>query len=138
LADRIDITRHVAPVQPHRGTDPFDPPEPSAAIRGRVELARMRQEQRYAGCDWRLNSHAPGPALTAQWPLTAAGQLVLDNALYSGRLSRRGATRVHRLAWTVADLAGADRPDAPEVDTALRLRAAQPLMLEILHRRAAG
>lgn len=138
LADRIDITRHVAPVQPHRGSDPFDPPEGSASIRERVELARMRQEQRYAGCDWRLNSHAPGPVLNRQWPLTTSGQRLLDDALYRGKLSRRGATRVHRLAWTVADLAGSGRPDVPEVDTALRLRSAQPLMLDALHRRAAG
>ena len=48
--------------------------------------------------------------------------------LYGGRLTRRGATRVHRLAWTVADLRGVDRPGVAEVDVALRLRTGDPLL----------
>jgi magnesium chelatase family protein len=39
---------------------------------------------------------------------------------------------VHRLAWTVADLRGADRPGVAEVDTALRLRSGEPLMLSAI------
>ena len=52
----------------------------------------------------------------------------------AGRLSRRGATRVHRLAWTVADLRGRARPGMEEVDTALRLRLGDPLLLSMLER----
>lgn len=138
LADRIDIIRFVAPVKPHHGHDPFEPPECSADIRVRVELARLRQQVRFVGSDWRLNSQVPGPVLSREWPLTPEGQRLMDDALYSGRLSRRGATRVHRLAWTVADLAGLDRPDAPEVATALRLRSGEPLLLTALQGRAVG
>jgi magnesium chelatase family protein len=64
--------------------------------------------------------------------LSTGAARLLDGRLYDGRLTRRGATRVHRLAWTVADLAGADRPGERELDVALRLRAGEPLSLETL------
>ena len=35
---------------------------------------------------------------------------------------------MHRLAWTVADLRGVDRPGADELDVALRLRSGDPLL----------
>lgn len=133
LADRIDITRHIAQFRPH-DRDPLAVPESSAAIRSRVELARLRQEVRYTGRSWRLNAQAPGPLLREDWPLTDAAQRLVDDRLYAGRLSRRGATRVHRLAWTIADLCGVDRPDVAEADTALRLRSGEPLLLAALTR----
>ncbi len=39
-----------------------------------------------------------------------------------GVLSMRGADRVLRLAWTVADLAGHERPDDTDLARALVLR----------------
>jgi magnesium chelatase family protein len=51
-------------------------------------------------------------------------------------------TRVQRLAWTVADLAGVDQPGIAETDVALRLRSGTPLLAAALRRldqgRAAG
>ena len=138
LADRIDINRHVAPARPHAARDVFAPPEPSDAIRARVEAARLRQDVRYRGCAWRLNGQVPGPVLSDRWPLPGDAQRLVADALYDGGLSRRGATRVHRLAWTVADLQGHSEPTALDVDTALRLRSGQPLLLATLDRRVAG
>lgn len=135
LADRIDIVRHIAPFRPH-DRDPLAVPETSAAIRARVEVARLRQEARYTDRSWRLNAQAPGPLLREEWPLTDAAQRLVDDRVYAGRLSRRGATRVHRLAWTVADLGGVARPGIDEADTALRLRSGQPLLLAVLTREA--
>ena len=54
--------------------------------------------------------------------------------MFAGRLTRRGATRVHRLAWTLADLAGVSRPGAREVRAALSLRLGAPLRLDDLRR----
>jgi magnesium chelatase family protein len=45
----------------------------------------------------------------------------------AGRLSARGVDRVLRLAWTVADLAGRDRPGPDDVATAVRLRTSSVL-----------
>jgi magnesium chelatase family protein len=135
IADRIDITRYVEPVsQQQRQVEalPFDRPEPSAAIARRVAAARERQRQRYAGHPWRLNAQAPGPVLREQWPLTDGAALRLDSEVYAGRLTRRGAVRVQRVAWSVADLAGVGRPGGDELDVALRLRSATPLLLSSL------
>ena len=70
--------------------------------------------------------------LRERWPLPAEAEGLVDDRVYAGTLTRRGATRVHRLAWTVADLRGVGQPDVDEVDTALRLRSGEPLMLSAL------
>src|SRR5204863_5423622 len=113
IADRVDITRFVEPIraeQRQRADLPIDRREPSAVIRARVTAARERQRERYADLPWRLNVHAPGPMLRERWPLTDRAMLRLDTEVYAGRLTRRGAVRVHRVAWSVADLAGVERP----------------------------
>jgi magnesium chelatase family protein len=133
IADRIDILRHVRPVDGDELRDPLgSPPERSAAVRARVTLARDRQRARYAGRSWRLNAHAPGPTLREEWPLTAAAQRRLDTAMYGGTLTRRGGTRVHRMAWTVTDLWGTEQPGLDELDAALRLRTGEPLLASML------
>ncbi|HEU4514730.1 MAG TPA: YifB family Mg chelatase-like AAA ATPase [Nocardioidaceae bacterium] len=129
IADRIDIVRHLEPLSELDRRDKLTPKESSAQVRARVAAARERQAGRYAGTGWRLNSAVPGPVLRDRWPLPEDAEKLVDDRVYAGQLTRRGATRVHRLAWTVADLRGADRPGVAEVDTALRLRTGEPLML---------
>ncbi|WP_121252310.1 YifB family Mg chelatase-like AAA ATPase [Nocardioides ferulae] len=135
VADRIDILRHVAPLRPHERDDPLQQPESSARVRERVAEARARQHERYTGRSWRLNAHAPGQALREEWPLSDQARRLLDDEVYGGRLSSRGAVRVHRLAWSVADLRGVERPGRDEVDVAIRLRRGDPLLLATLDRR---
>jgi len=130
VMDRIDITRHVEPVSPHEARDPFASPEPTHVVAARVAQARDRQRRRYDGTPWRLNSEVPDAVLREGWPLDPGGRALLDDQVFSGRLTRRGATRVHRLAWTVADLRAVPAPGPTELDTALRLRTGEPLMLE--------
>ena len=140
IADRIDITRHVGPLKPHEH-DRFSVVESSESVRARVACARERQHTRFAGCGWRLNSQVPSPSLRDRWPLTPEAQRVLDDALYAGRLSSRGAVRVQRLAWTVADLASIRaarevRPGVPELDVAMRLRQGDPLLAKTVETKA--
>jgi magnesium chelatase family protein len=132
VIDRIDISRHVLPVRQHEADDPLARPETTAEVRVRVVAARERQLRRYAGTPWRLNADVPGPVLRSTWPLAAPEARRLDATVYDGSLTRRGATRVHRLAWTVADLVGAVAPGEQELDTALRLRTGDPLLLASL------
>ena len=133
--DRIDIRRHVLPVQPYEMHDRLATPEPTATVRARVEAARARQAERYADTPWRTNADVPGPQLTQRWPLTPEATGLLENKVLDGVLTRRGSVRVRRLAWTLADLAGVS-PDAPpgaaEVDTAVRLRLGAPLPVSVL------
>jgi magnesium chelatase family protein len=129
IADRIDIVRHLEPLSPRELADPLAVRETSSEVRQRVTAARERQAERFDRTGWRLNSAVPGPVLRERWPLTAAAQAAVDERVYAGALTRRGATRVHRLAWTVADLRGIGSPDEDDVDTALRLRTGDPLRL---------
>ena len=128
IADRIDITRVIEPVGRHERYDPLAVPESSAQVLARVQVARDRQRVRYADSRWRLNAHASGPALRTLWPLSPEATRLLDAQVYGGALTRRGATRVHRVAWTVTDLRGLDRPGRDELEVALRLRAGAPML----------
>lgn len=127
LIDRLDIVREVMPTA--LGATPlgYRATEDSATVRSRVAAARNVQARRYAGRGWRLNAQVPGPILTAEWPLTEAGRDFVERAMFDGALTQRGAVRVHRLAWSVADLAGVDRPDTAQVAVALALRTGEPL-----------
>lgn len=128
VSDRIDITRHVQPVGSHERGDPLAVHESSAVVRERVAGARARQRARYAGETWRLNGHVPGARLRDRWPLSEGAALGLEAAVRRGRLTSRGAVRVHRLAWTVHDLTGADGPpDQDDLVVALALRSGEPL-----------
>lgn len=133
VVDRIDISRHLTSARVGQ-RDPWQAAETSAEVRARVAAARERQEARYADRSWRLNSQVPGARLKDTWPLTADAQRLIDEACYRGRLTARGAVRVARLAWSVADVAsvrfGTDlTPGVEEVTSALRLRAGEPLDL---------
>ncbi|HEX3931025.1 MAG TPA: YifB family Mg chelatase-like AAA ATPase [Nocardioides sp.] len=137
IHDRIDILRHVLPPTKQEPTSlPGEAPESSAQVRERVTVARDRQHARYAACDWRLNSQVPSAMLAREWPLPDASAARLEGEVLEGRLSRRGAVRVHRVAWTVADLGGRPAPTVDDVDTAFRLRQGEPLMQASVVRRA--
>ncbi|HEX5919392.1 MAG TPA: YifB family Mg chelatase-like AAA ATPase [Nocardioides sp.] len=123
VLDRVDIWMEVRP-QGARRTGSWAPaPESSADVRARVTEARQRQARRYRDCSWLLNASCPGPALVQRWPLDPAAQALVDAELADGRLTRRGLTRVQRLAWTVADCAGVPRPGTRETEIALALRS---------------
>ena len=142
IADRIDITRHVVAASPS-SADPFWTPESSAGIRARVAAARERQHRRFAATSWRLNSQIPGPRLKDDWAVSDEARRRLDKVTYEGRLSARGAVRVLRLAWTIADLravtTGVDgAPCLSDVDVALRLRQGDPLEIAAMRSHLRG
>ena len=74
------------------------------------------------------NAQVPGPDLRGvSWRLPAADLEPAHEAFGRGRISARGVDRVLRLAWTLADLAGKDRPQRPEVLAALHVRTSAEL-----------
>lgn len=120
LLDRIDIRvtleRPTAAELDVAGTTP----EASTTVAARVAQARDRAAWRLRDHPWRLNADIPGPAVRRLFPAEpdAAGLLTRDIA----GLSARGIDRVLRMAWTVADLAGRDRPGVADVAAALAFR----------------
>lgn len=124
ILDRIDMRIGLNPVDPHR--DGALVGESSAAIAGRVRAARERQRIRYAGRAWETNAHVPAPHLRGDFAPAPQQQRLLDHAVGQGRLTLRGRDRILRLAWTLADLEGADRPGADHIGLALTLREGEP------------
>jgi magnesium chelatase family protein len=126
ILDRVDVWMEVRPQPRGRSGSWRAAPESSADVRARVVEARERQARRYHDCSWQLNASCPGAALAECWPLEPEAQRLVDAELSAGALSRRGMTRVQRLAWTVADCAGVARPGPREAEIALALRSDDP------------
>ena len=123
LLDRIDIRLTLKPLSAAQLTTPTAPASPSAEVAARVAKARAAAAARWSADGWPVNAEVPGPVLRrAPWRLPAADTADLRRALDRGLLSARGFDRVLRLAWTVADLDGRDRPGHAEVGEALQLR----------------
>lgn len=119
LLDRVDLHGSVGPVsRAVLAADPGDR-ESSAVVRGRVEQARACQAERFAGQRWACNSEIPVEALTREWRPPSAAVSALVSAVATGSVSARGADRVLRVAWTLADLAGATVPGRDHVDEAM-------------------
>lgn len=121
LMDRIDVRLLVGRPTPSELDDLAA--EDSASVRARVVLARARARERFADESWSLNAAIPSRALQGPYAPTASGRDLLRRTLASGSL--RGSDRVLRMAWTIADLQGEERPGAEEVATALGLRGAE-------------
>jgi magnesium chelatase family protein len=122
LLDRIDLQVQLDPVAPGRLLDGLDGSEPSAAVASRVAAARAVAAQRLRGTGWRINADVPGPQLRSRWRLPSAVTAAADARLDRGQLSARGYDRVLRVAWSVSDLAGQDRPTPSDVEEAVALR----------------
>lgn len=120
VLDRVDIRQTLG--QPTRAALAVDEPESSAAIAGRVDVARERQARRYRGTPWRTNSEVAGTRLRRDHPPEPAAMALAEERLRSGWLTARGADRTLRVAWSIADLHGASRPGLEEMHAALGLR----------------
>lgn len=121
LMDRVDL--RVALERPSLAQI-GEPGERTSVVAERVAEARTRAAARWAADDvsWRLNADAPGSHLRNHRPPEEAGARLLRAAFSHGSLSMRGADRVLRVAWTLADLDGAPRPSGDHIATAMVMR----------------
>lgn len=120
LLDRVDLRVALRPVKNMGQADAE--PESTATVRERVLQARAAARARWAGTSWSTNAEVPGPVLRRRFRLPQAVTEPIAAALHRGMVTARGADRTLRLAWTVADLAGRDRPLVEDVSVAMGLR----------------
>ena len=112
LLDRIDLQLEVPRLPAERltagaaGAGPNSElgPEPSSAVRARVEQARARQLER-AGC---ANAALDAGALAQHCPLDEQGRRLVTEAMRRLSLSARAYHRILKVARTIADLADSD------------------------------
>ena len=99
LLDRIDI--HIEmPEVGYRELSDRSRGEPSSAIRARVNAARARQRERFAG---------EANQVRAWCTPEGAAERLLQQAFTRLRLSARAYQRILKVARTIADLAGSER-----------------------------
>ncbi|MGK3102430.1 YifB family Mg chelatase-like AAA ATPase [Streptomyces sp. WAC05858] len=122
LLDRVDLRVHVEAVSRAELTGARAGAENSASVADRVREARERAAARLQDTPWRLNSEVPGHELRTRWQPFSGALREAERDMERGLLTARGLDRVLRVAWTVADLAGHDRPEAPDIAQALQLR----------------
>jgi magnesium chelatase family protein len=129
LLDRVDLRLQVDRLTPAMlrmtHSSSCGPVMTSAEARGRVVAAQRTASERFAGTPWRTNAQVPGPWLRGEGGMHpgSVATRALDLALEQGRVTMRGYDRVLKVAWTVADLEGATRPNAQHVGRALALRS---------------
>lgn len=122
LLDRVDLRVEVEPVDRADLLEQGGRGEPTAVVAARVREARARAAVRLTGTPWTTNSEVPSHELRTRL-LAAPGALAAaERDLERGILTARGLDRVLRVAWTVADLRGAPRPEARDIAVALELR----------------
>ena len=121
LLDRVDVKVRLQPVSRREMLYDRKHAEASAVVAARVAAARERAARRLAGTPWRLNAEIPGAELRRSFLPEPGALRSLDRAMELGQASARGADKIVRVAWSLADLAGKPRPGAGEVDLAISL-----------------
>lgn len=128
LLDRVDIQLHVPQVTAAQlrlqrsAGDTASGGVSTATARERIIEARDRAARRLRQTPWRLNSRVPGSWLRREGRPAMADLAALDHALERGMITMRGYDRVLRVAWTLADLDGVDRPGRTQLGRALLFR----------------
>jgi magnesium chelatase family protein len=107
LPDRVDVKVELLPVGRAELLSDRQLAEPSAVVAARVLEARARAARRLEGTRWRLNAEVPGSVLRRSYRPAAGALAPLERAMDRGQVSARGADRIIRMSWTLADLAGA-------------------------------
>jgi magnesium chelatase family protein len=121
LLDRVDVKVRLQPVSRHDMLYDRKFAESSAVVAQRVAAARERCAARLAGTPWRVNAEVPGAALRRSFPPRPGALKSLDRVMELGQVSARGADKIVRVAWSLADLDGKDQPGPDQINLAIGL-----------------
>lgn len=123
LLDRIDI--HLAvPAVAYKDLAGEHQEESSAAIRTRVEAARVRQRERFRATQGvYANAHMSARDLRLHCRLSEPVEALLKTAITRLGLSARAYHRVLKIARTIADLADSRDIEPPHVSEAIQYRS---------------
>ena len=123
LLDRIDIQIEVPRVQYKEISGRSQDEETSAVIRQRVQLARQRQKQRFAGNPYSTNAQMGRKDLERYCQLTDDAAHLLAEAFRTLGMSGRGHDRILKIARTIADLDGTENIALEHVAEAIQFRS---------------
>jgi magnesium chelatase family protein len=125
LLDRIDLHLEVPRVD-HDKLMSNTRAEPSEVVRARVEAARQRQRERFAGHPHaRTNSDMTVSDIQTYCPISSEAKSLLEVSIKRMNLSARAYHRVLKLSRTIADLSGSDIIQMQHTAEALQYRPRQ-------------
>jgi magnesium chelatase family protein len=123
LLDRIDIHLEVPAVK-YRALAGEGGGEPSAAVRERVDRARVIQRERFAQrAGIYANAHMAPRDIRAHCRVSDGAEALLKTAITRLGLSARAYHRILKIARTVADLDGAPALEPKHVSEAIQYRS---------------
>jgi magnesium chelatase family protein len=125
LLDRVDIHLEVPPVSYRELAARAG--ETSATVRGRVQAAHRRQQERFRGLRVArpvfFNAHMEGKLLKKHCPLLPEAARLLEAAVGRLGLSARAHDRILKLARTITDLAGSEQIGPVHISEAIGYRS---------------
>ena len=121
MLDRIDLHVEVPSVE-FEAMRRREKPEPSSAVKARVNAARARQAERFAGTEVSCNAHMTAARVGEFCRLDGAGERILKAAFDRMGLTARSHDRILRVARTIADLDGAETVSAAHLAEAIQYR----------------
>jgi len=124
LLDRIDIIVEV-PALNFDELRGHGTPEPSAAVKKRVEAARSIQRDRFVASKCRCNADMQTRELRAYCELDDSCAALMKQAFDALGLTARSYDRIRKVARTIADLDGSERIRPEHIAEAIQYRTYQ-------------
>ena len=128
ILDRIDLHVAVPRLKPEELVSlEGEQGETSESVRGRVQAARSRQQERWRELGYSCNAELPEKVLRRNLGMEDDVKPFLAQAMKGMRLSGRGFSRVLRVARTIADLDDVPEISVPHVAESLSYREGEAL-----------
>ncbi len=122
LLDRIDLCADI-PALTYEEMTSAPEGESSAVIRGRVEEARMIQEERYRHETVSFNGELSGSMVRKYCTVSEEGERLLKRAFHRMQFSARSYHKILKTARTISDLDKSDLITSDHIAEALTYRA---------------